>query len=119
MQTSAKLKNPLLSSLLSRLGDLPPRLTIPQVANALKENLPTIRAQISRGTFPLTVRQIKGGNQHVMLADLLLWIANGEVQPQVPLIKRPSRNPLGKRGRGRPTNKSKKLDLLGGLNHEG
>ena len=71
MASSIQSGNPLLDSLLDRFEDLPLRLTIPQAAIVLKEKLPSIRAQISRNTFPVTVRRIKGGSQYVMLSDLL------------------------------------------------
>ncbi len=90
------------------LNQYPPVLQIPTVAAILKEEVPTIRARIRRGAFPITVRQEPGGRQYVLLADLVRFLIDGEVQPQP--LKRPvrvPRNPLGnggKRKRGRPTN---------------
>lgn len=48
----------------------PPVLSIKMVADILKENVPTIRARIRRGSFPVPVRQETGGRQYVLLAEL-------------------------------------------------
>ena len=95
------------------LNQHPPVLQIPTVAAILKEEVPTIRARIRRGAFPITVRQEPGGRQYVLLADLVRFSIDGEVQlqPKVRQIRLP-RNPLGingKRQRGRPTNADKSL----------
>lgn len=85
----------------------PPILQIPMVAEILQEEIPTVRARIRRGKFPITVRQEDGGRQYVLLADLVRFSISGEIQPQP--VLRPAhkvRNPLGlngKRHRGRPT----------------
>jgi|GEM_PF-2930791 len=94
------------AALAARFVELPPTLSIPQVADFFKKKTPTLRKQIDRGTFPVTVRQIEGGEQYVLLADLMRFTADGIPQPQAPLVKRETRNPfgrLGKRPRGRPT----------------
>lgn len=89
------------------LVSFPPILQIPMVAEILKEEVPTIRARIRRGSFPITVRQEAGGRQYVLLVDLVRFLCTGETQPQP--VERPvrvPRNPLGlngKRPRGRPT----------------
>ena len=78
----------------------------PQVAAALMEEVPTIRARIRRKTFQVTVRQENGNPQYVLLADLVRFLVTGEVQPQPDM--RPARKPRnphglnGKRRRGRP-----------------
>lgn len=96
------------AALAARFEELPPMLSISQLAEFFKKKTPTIRKQIDRGTFPVTVRQIEGGEQYVLLADLMRFSADGIPQPQVPIVKRVARNPfgrLGKRGRGRPSHK--------------
>ncbi len=90
-----------------RFAAYPPILKIPQVAEALMEDVPTIRARIRRGTFQITVRQEDGNPQYVLLADLVRFLCTGEVQPQPTArpIRKP-RNPHGlngKRKRGAPT----------------
>lgn len=85
----------------------PPILQIQMVAAILKEEVPTIRARIRRGSFQMTVRQDPGGRQYVLLVDFVRFICTGETQPQ-PVMRavRQPRNPLGsngKRQRGRPT----------------
>lgn len=90
-----------------RFATHPPILQIPSVAEILMEEVPTIRARIRRGAFPVTVRQEPGGRQYVLLVDLVRFFCTGESQPQS--VARPirlPRNPLGlnnKRQRGRPT----------------
>lgn len=102
-----------MSTLMSEcLCAYPPILKIPQVAEVLKEDVPTIRARIRRGTFQITVRQEEGNPQYVLLTDLVRFLCTGEVQPQ-PIARpcRVPRNPLGlngKRKRGAPT-KSERL----------
>ena len=89
-----------------RFAAYPPILKIPQVAAALMEEVPTIRARIRRKTFQVTVRQENGNPQYVLLADLVRFLVTGEVQPQPDM--RPARKPRnphglnGKRRRGRP-----------------
>ena len=95
-----------------RFAAHPPILQIPSVAEILQEEVPTIRAQIRRGAFPITVRQEPRGRQYVLLVDLVRFFCTGESQQQ-PLARpiRLPRNPLGlngKRHRGRPT-KSEQL----------
>lgn len=91
----------------------PPILQIPMVAKILQEEVPTIRARIRRGTFPVTVRQEPGGRQYVLLVDLVRFLCVGEIQPQPTARQiRLPRNPLGlngKRQRGRPTNAEQTL----------
>jgi hypothetical protein len=94
----------------------PPILQIPLVAAILKEDVPTIRARIRRGSFQMTVRQDPGGRQYVLLLDLVRFVTTGETQPQ-PVMRavRQPRNPLGlsgKRKPGRPT----KSDQYGNQN---
>jgi len=90
-----------------RFAAYPPILQIPRVAEIFGEEVPTIRARIRRGSFPVTVRQESGGRQYVLLVDLIRFLCSGEVQPQ--LVVRPARmvrNPIGlngKRQRGAPT----------------
>lgn len=90
-----------------RFAAYPPTLKIPKLAEALQEEEPAVRARIRRGTFQITVREEVGNPQYVLLADLVRFLCDGEIQPQPekrPLRK--PRNPLGlngKRSRGRPT----------------
>lgn len=90
-----------------RFAAFPPVLKIPKVAEALQEEVPAVRARIRRGTFQITVREEDGNPQYVLLADLVRFLCDGEIQPQPE--KRPARkprNPLGlngKRHRGRPS----------------
>jgi hypothetical protein len=100
-------------SLSRRFNDLPPTLTVVQVAAFLQKKVPTIRRQIYRGTFQITVRQIEGGEQYILLADLVRFVTDGIPQVQPPIIKREARNPFGrhgKRGVGRPSHASKKAE---------
>ena len=95
------------AALAAQVEGLPPILSIRQTADFLKSETPTIRQQIRRGVFPIAVRQLEGGRQHVLLADLVKYLADGLPQPQPPITRRKARNPFGrhgKRGRGRPTN---------------
>jgi hypothetical protein len=97
------------ASLAARVADLPPQLSVSQLAAFFQKKTFTLRKQIERGTFPVTIRQIEGGEQHAILADLIRYLENGEPQPQPPIKKRAARNPfgrygkVGKRGRGRPS----------------
>ncbi len=89
------------------LASYPPILQIQMVAEILKEEVPTIRARVRRGAFPVTVRQEAGGRQYVLMVDLVRFICTGETQQQ-PATRpiRIPRNPLGlngKRNRGAPT----------------
>lgn len=90
-----------------RFAAYPPILQIPMVAEILKEEVPTIRARIRRGSFQVTVRQEPGGRQYILLVDLVRFLCTGEAQPQP--AARPRcfpRNPQGLNGtrqRGRPT----------------
>lgn len=90
------------------LKNYPPLLTIPMVAAILKEEVATIRARIRRGAFPICVRQEPAGRQYVLLADLVRFLIDGEVQPQPATRQvRLPRNPLGNGGKrkpGRPRN---------------
>ncbi len=60
----------------------PPVLQIKMVAEILKEDVPTIRARIRRGSFPIPVRQEIGGRQYVLLAELVHFVCTGEICPQ-------------------------------------
>lgn len=105
------------AALAARFDALPPILYIRQIANFFGEKLPTIRQQIRRGAFPVTVRQLEGARQHVLLVDLAKYLSDGIPQPQFPLVKRAARNPFGRHGkRGRPTNaeRSARARLEGG-----
>lgn len=84
------------------LASYPPILQIPMVAQILKEEVPTIRARVRRGAFPVTVRQEAGGRQYVLMVDLVRFICTGETQPQ-PATRpiRIPRNPLGLNGKGK------------------
>lgn len=98
--------NDIASLLRELLSNYPPILHIQMVAAILKEEVPTIRARIRRGSFQMTVRQDPGGRQYVLLVDLVRFVCTGETQPQ-PVMRavRQPRNPFGyggKRGRGRP-----------------
>lgn len=100
-------QNEIAARMCERFAAYPPILQIPLVAEILEEDVPTIRARIRRGAFPITVRQEPSGRQYVLLTDLVLFFCNGEAQPQ--LAARPvraPRNPLGLNGkckRGAPT----------------
>jgi len=89
-----------------RFAKYPPILKIPQVAEILNEDVPTVRARIRRGSFPITVRQEEGGHQYVLLSDLVLFSVTGKRQLQ--LENRPARMVRnqqginGKRKRGAP-----------------
>lgn len=95
-----------------RFAAHPPILQIPSVAEILQEEIPTIRARIRRGAFPVTVRQEPGGRQYVLLTDLVRFLCTGETQPQPAARQiRLPRNQLGlngKRQRGRPTKAEQK-----------
>lgn len=89
----------------------PPILQIKAVAEILREDVPTIRARIRRGSFPVAVRQEPGGRQYVLLTDLVRFLSSGETQPQ-PSTRpvRTPRNPTeinGSRQRGRPPKATK------------
>jgi hypothetical protein len=81
------------ASLAARVADLPPQLSVAQLASFFQKKTSTLRKQIERGTFPITIRQIEGGEQHAILADLIRYLENGEPQPQPPITKRAARNP--------------------------
>ncbi|MDA8328742.1 MAG: hypothetical protein M0Z83_07215 [Betaproteobacteria bacterium] len=88
-------------------SNYPPILQIKSVAEILREDIPTIRARIRRGSFQVAVRQDPGGRQYVLLADLVRFFVSGEIQTQ-PAMRavRSPRNPCGINGtrpRGRPT----------------
>lgn len=91
--------------LAARFDTLPLKLSVLQVAELFHEKTPTVRQQIRRGTFPITVHQIEGAEQYILLADLIRFCSDGIPQIQAPLVKREARNPFGckgKLGRGRP-----------------
>ncbi|WP_394672142.1 hypothetical protein [Limnobacter sp.] len=81
-------------------SEYPPVLNIKQVADILRENEPTIRAQILRKVFPIRVRKEPGLGLHVLLIDLVHYITTGK--RQVPIPDERIRKMGGKR-RGRPT----------------
>jgi len=89
-----------------RFAKYPPILPIPMLSEILQEQVPTIRARIRRGSFPITIRQEAGGPQYVLLSDLIFFLVTGERQPQ--LENRPARMVRnqqginGKRKRGAP-----------------
>ena len=60
----------------------PPVLQIKTVAEILQEDVPTIRARIRRGSFPIPVRQETGGRQYVLLAELVHFVCTGEISSQ-------------------------------------
>lgn len=94
-------------ALAARIDALPPKLSVRQLAEFFKEKIPTIRQQIRRKTFPVTVHCIEGGQQYSTLADLIKFCIDGQAQPQPPLILRASRNPYGRKGKaGRPSKKA-------------
>lgn len=94
---------PLPQHIVERIAQLPPVLTISQLAELLKMQIPTVRQQIRRGTFPISIRQIDGGSQFVLLADVVQFLRDGVRQPQFPLQHRAPRNPGGRFGRdGKP-----------------
>lgn len=79
----------------------PPVLSVKMVAEILKEDVPTVRARIRRGSFPIPVRQETGGRQYVLLAELVHFVFTGPTQPQHDIfcaIDRPA-----PRRRGRPS----------------
>jgi hypothetical protein len=99
-------QNEMAALLRERFATYPPILQIPMVAGILNEEVPTIRARIRRGSFPITVRQEIGGRQYILLVDLVHFLCTGEPQQPAERPIRPPRNPLGlngKRPRGRPT----------------
>ena len=81
-------------------SEYPPVLTIKQVAEILRENEPTIRAQILRKVFPIRVCKEPGLGLHVLLIDLINYITTGKRQVPSPAerIKK-----MGGKKRGRPT----------------
>jgi len=95
-----------------RFATFPPMLKIPQVAEALMEDVPTIRARIRRKKFQITVRHEDGHPQYVLLADLVRFLCDGEIQPQPEkrLVRKP-RNPLGISGKKRPGRPTKSEQL--------
>jgi hypothetical protein len=103
-----------------RYNSYPPILQIKSVAEILHEDIPTVRARIRRGSFPVAVRQDPGGRQYVLLTDLIRFFISGEIQAQ-PAMRpaHPPRNPRGLNGtrpRGRPT---KTNQLFKEKNHGG
>lgn len=96
-----------------RLSSLPLKLSIRQVADALGEKVNTAHTQINRGTFPVTIHQIEGGQRYVMLTDLVKFLQDGAPQPQPALVKRAARNPTGinrdGKKRGRPSHAARAL----------
>lgn len=109
------LVNPLLAALLARFDDLPPRLSIPLLAELLKENEPAVRAQIDRNQFPMTLH--RQPYMHVMLADFLRWYQTGETQPQLDDLEKQSLIVIKKRGRGRPSNAERAAAASEGVAH--
>lgn len=99
-------------------GTYPPILQIKAVAEILQEAVPTIRAQIRRGSFPIAVRQEPGGRQYVLLTDLVRFISTGEYQAQPTIrISRSSKNiniSNESRRPGRPT-KAEQMRKTGDL----
>lgn len=100
-------QNEIAALMRERFATYPPILQITSVAEILEEDVPTIRARIRRGTFPITVRQETGGRQYVLLVDLVCFFCSGEIQPQPEMRPaRKVRNPggiNGKRRRGAPS----------------
>ena len=86
----------------------PPVLQIKMVAEILKEDVPTIRARIRRGSFPIPVRQETGGRQYVLLTELVHFVCTGEISPQQNTLT--ARKTTSKR-RGRPY----KADQIGNV----
>ncbi len=86
----------------------PPVLQIKMVAEILKEDVPTIRARIRRGSFPIPVRQETGGRQYVLLTELVHFVCTGEISPQQNTLT--ARKTASKR-RGRPC----KADQIGNV----
>lgn len=84
----------------------PPILQIKAVAEILREDVPTIRARIRRGSFPVAVRKETGGRQYVLLADLVRFLSSGEIQTQpstrLARVTQNSASLNGSRPRGRP-----------------
>jgi len=81
-------------------SEYPPVLTVKQVAEFLRENEPTIRAQILRKVFPIRVGKEPGLGLHVLLIDLVNYITTGKRQVPIPdeRLKK-----MGGKKRGRPT----------------
>ncbi|PRC92735.1 hypothetical protein S2091_2465 [Solimicrobium silvestre] len=87
-----------------RLSCCPAVLKISDLEPIFGDEVPTIRARIRRGSFPVTVRQEDGGRQYVLLADVIRFLATGERQPQVIPGMRTTATSAPKAGRrGRPT----------------
>ena len=86
----------------------PPVLQIKMVAEILKEDVPTIRARIRRGSFPIPVRQETGGRQYVLLTELVHFVCTGEISSQQNTLT--ARKTTPKR-RGRPY----KADQIGNV----
>ena len=88
----------------------PPVLQIKMVANILKEDVPTIRARIRRGSFPVPVRQETGGRQYVLLTELVHFVCTGEIRSQPGRLSAIDRTTP--RRRGRPS-KADRIENLG------
>jgi hypothetical protein len=96
------------------LSKYPPVLEISDIATIFQKKLPTIRARIRRGVFPVPVRHDPGGRQYVLLVDLIGFLLTGEdkdrdTDQDQPVMKTANTQiKLEKKRRGRPT----KRDLL-------
>lgn len=102
------------AAIAARFEVLPPKLSVPQVAEFFQEKISTTRQQIRRGSFLVTVRQVEGGEQYILLADLIRFCIDGVPQTQALLVKRAARNPFGRNGKlGRPTNKERAIREAG------
>jgi len=96
-------------SVQAKLASFPPQIKISLIAEFWQEKEETIRAQIRRGCFPVTVEQIQGGSQFIALPNLILYLLNGKIQKQGEIIKRATRNKFGRFGkRGHPSHAERK-----------
>lgn len=93
------------------LSKYPPVLEISDIATIFQKKLPTIRARIRRGVFPVPVRHDPGGRQYVLLVDLIGFLLTGEdkykdtdTDKDQPVMKTANTQiKLEKKRRGRPT----------------
>lgn len=94
------------AELSARVDKLPPSISVSQISLFFQKPSPTVRKQVRRGTFPVRVDQIPGGQQYILLTNLIKFLIDGQPQPQPKIVLRAARNPYGrkgKQGRGRPS----------------
>ena len=79
----------------------PSVLNIKMVAEILGEKCPAVRARIRRGTFQIPVQKNPGNLQHVLLVDMLKYLATGESRITLDVDHEGSRPKCNRRGRPR------------------